>query len=359
MKSELKAKQISAFFIALLPLTKIISAPAYFAKNCAEKIWQPLVLLLLFDLLLLLVWHFIHKKHPEENFYEILEKNLGLFTAKTIFLLYALFFLIKSIIPLFEQKLFIENTFYETLPQAPVFYPAFIIVFYLALKGFKSFFRTCEIMAFVTAIGLFLILFLSLPTASFKNLLPLFAFSNKSAPICALTSICWFNDAIYLIFFLGHFKAKKGDELKICLSYFLTFLFVILFFITFYGIFSYVAQTRKVAISELGLFSVALINVGRFDYVGLFMLSLSSIISVSLPIMLSVHCLCFVFGFKKRLTYTIILVTLLFFITIFFSAKQLLIFQFITTYLTPLFLLCGYILPLLGLGGKRDELQKS
>ncbi len=359
MEKQIKTSQICAIFIALLPLTKVVCAPAYFAKVCAEKLWQPLVILLIFDLILLFVCYCIFKKHKEKSFYDILCNAYCKPFANAIFIIYALFFFAKTLIPLFEQKIFIENTFYETLPQAPVFYPALIIIFYLALKGFKTFGRTCQITCFLTAIGFLLILFLAIPSAEYESLLPLFAFSNKSAPICALTALTYFNDAIYLLFFLGYFKAEKKSGLKIFLSYVIPFLCVILFYVTFYGIFTFVAKTRKVAISEVGIFSVALINVGRFDHIALFLLALSSIIAVSLPIMLSTHCLVQVIGEKYRLVITIVLTLLLLVLCITLSAKYLMVFEFITKYFAPLFVLCGYLLPLLGLGGSKNELQTS
>ena len=134
MKNQIKVGQICAIFIALLPLTKVVCAPSYFAKICGEKLWQPLIFLLFLDLILLLICYFIYKKHNGENFYKILTSVFGKPFANGVYMLYAIFFFTKTIIPLFEQKIFIENTFYETLPQAPVFYPALIIIFYLACQ---------------------------------------------------------------------------------------------------------------------------------------------------------------------------------------------------------------------------------
>ena len=52
-KSQLNAKQICALFIAICPLTKLITAPAVFSGYCEEKLWQPLILLFAIDFLLL------------------------------------------------------------------------------------------------------------------------------------------------------------------------------------------------------------------------------------------------------------------------------------------------------------------
>lgn len=358
-KTTLTAKHICAIFIAFLPLAKIISAPSYLAKLNGERLWQPLVILLIFDVLLLAFLLFVCKKHKGKSFYEILSENYSTIFAKIIVFVYGAFFFAKSILPLFEQKTFIESAFYETLPQAPVFYPAFIVIFYFAIKNYKVLARTAQFCAITTCLGFLLILFLSLPSSEFKYLLPLFSYTNKSAPISALTALSWFNDGIYFLMLIKNFNHKKGDGLKIIGCFLAVFFAVILFYLTFYGIFSFVAHTQNLAISSVGIFSVALVNVGRFDYIALFLISFSSIISVCLPINFSVKCFTTVFGVKREWIVGLAVTLLALVLTVIYSTKYTLVFNFITTYFTPLFLVCGYLLPLLCLRRKKDDLQKG
>ena len=357
IKEEIKSKQIRALFIALLPLTKLITAPAVFSGYCQEKLWQPLLILFVFDLLLLLLLLYAQKKNGDLTFFEILTKNFSANFAKVIYFIYALFFLAKAVIPLVEQKELIENAFYETLPQAPIFFPLFIVIFYISIKGFKPLARLCDFCLWITLIGLTLILFLSLPASDFKNLLPIFYFSNKNAPICALNALSWFSDGVYFLFFLGCFKRKKGDNIKTVLSFSAVYLIVLAFFVVFYAIFSYIAPTQEIALTSMSLFGVTLVNVGRFDYIALFLLALSSAVAVSLPVVLATHCLTIAVNVKSKTLPAIICVSALFLVTILFSSHYEELLSFVTKYLTPLFILGGYILPLLCLGGKKIEVQ--
>lgn len=358
-KSKINAQQICALFIAVCPLIKLITAPAVFAGYCGEKLWQPLLINFTADLLIILLCMHLSKKYEGLSFFEILSQRYSLSFAKIIFLLYALFFTAKAIIPLIEQKEFIENAFYETLPQAPVFYPVFIVIFFLAVKGYTTLGRTCQLSLFVSGVGILLILFLSIPTANFKNMLPLLAFSNKSAPICALNALSWFNDSIYLLFFTGFFKRKKSSFKYIFLGYAIMAVTVILYFATFYSIFSYIAPTQELALNSMSIFGVTLVNVGRFDYVALFLLAMSGAIACALPVVIATKCISEAFSLKSGIVPASVITLLLLVIIVLFSSKYEEVLSFTTKYLTPFYILCGYLLPLLSLGGKKIEKQKG
>ena len=358
-KTQLNAKQICSLFIAVCPLTKLITAPAVFSGYCQEKLWQPLFLNFAVDFLLIFLCFTIYKRHPNQTFFEILSKTYGKIFAKAIFTLYAVFFIAKSILPLIEQKEFIENAFYETLPQAPVFYPIFIVIFFIAVKGYTTLGRTAQLSLFISGVGLTLILFLSFPTASFKNLLPLFAFSNKSAPICALNALSWFNDAIYLLFFIGHFNSEKSNFKLIFLGYGIMAITVIIYFITFYAIFSYIAPTQELALNSMSIFGVTLVNVGRFDYVALFLLAMTGAFACALPILIATKCLTDAYSLKNGIIPAGVITLFLVIIIALFSSKYEEVLNFSTKYFTPLYILCGYLIPLLALGGKQIEEQKN
>ena len=358
-EKSITVNQISAIFIAILPLIKLITAPAVFSGYSNEKLWQPLFLLIVIDLLMILFYLYIDKKFNGQSFYEILTTSYGSIVAKIVFFIYFIFFLSKSILPLIEQKELIENAFYETLPQVPAFYPVFIIIFYLSLKGFKTLGRISQFCLFITIPGIMLILFLSFPTAEYKYLAPLFSFNTKSVAICALNGLSWFCDSIYLLFFCGHFKRVKNNNLKIIASYLSGAIITTIFFITFYAIFTFVSQTQKIALNSISVFGVTLVNVGRFDYIALFLLTISSAISISIPLITATYCLSEIFRNTKKEILALICTVIPLLIIIFFASKYESVLLFITRYLTPLYIICGYVLPFLCIGGKKNDLQTS
>ena len=84
-EKSLNVNQICAFLLAVIPLTKLITAPAVFAGYCNEQLWQPLVILALFDILLIFIFVFTIKKHNNRTFFDILSDSYSPNFAKTVF----------------------------------------------------------------------------------------------------------------------------------------------------------------------------------------------------------------------------------------------------------------------------------
>ena len=346
IKNQIKLRQICALFIALVPLTKIVSAPSIFARFCGEKLLQPLFVLCILDLCLIALFCLILKRNEGKSAYQILSEGYSELFAKVIFFIYALFFLTKSFIPLLEHKELVENAFYETLPKAPVFYPLIAVTFFIALKGFKTIGRVSELFLPITLAGLAFIIYLSLLPGDYTALLPLLK-TNKSVAICSLNGILWFNDAIYLLMFLGNFKREKNTFLKLGICYFIPIFLTAIIYASFYSIFSYVAPSQKIAVSSMSIFSITLVNVGRFDYFAVFLLSLASVLAVALPIACATKCITVCFNFKSSLIPALITNLLLFALIIAVSRNYEGVLGFYFKYLIPFMLICAYILPLL------------
>ena len=320
-KTRPTLKQICALFIALLPLTKIVSAPSVMAGFCEEKLWVPLVLTLISDIALICLIIYVCKRHSYKNAYQILCESYSEGFAKIIFFTWAVFFLLKAFVPLLEHKRLIENAFYETLPQVPAFYPFFAVCFYVCVKGFKGLTRACEILAPLTVFALLLIIYLSLTPGDYKTLLPLHNINLKSGAIGWLNGILWFNDAIYLIFFIPSFKAQKKPFLKIFICYLIPFLLTLVIFILFYAIFSSIASVKQLAVSSMSIFSLTLVNIGRFDHLAVLILSLCAVFAVTLPVLCSMQCLKYCFKVKRDYILALILCGMLFIAVVIFNKQ--------------------------------------
>ena len=64
--------------------------------------------------------------------------TLGKVVARIIYGLFALFFIVATVIPLFEQKVYVQAIFYDTIPSLLIFLPFFAFSVYAACKGFKT-----------------------------------------------------------------------------------------------------------------------------------------------------------------------------------------------------------------------------
>ncbi len=357
-KKTLTIKQICAIFIALIPALKLISAPSIMAEFCKEKLWFPPLLLCILDLVLIFLLLIASKKHNYQNSYDILCKTYSKGFAKVVFFIWAIFFLLKAFIPLLEHKHLIERSFYETLQKMPIFLPFFAICFYVCLKGLKAVGRVCQILAPFSIIALIVLFYLSISPGDYKTLLPIFNINLKSGAIGALNACLWFNDAVYLIFFTSSPKGENKPFLKLAVCYLIPFIMTVTMFIMFYAIFSSIAVSQQLAMSSMSIFSLTLVNIGRFDHLAVFILSLCLVVAISLPILCSVKCICFCFDLKSKLIPAIVINIALLVFTLIFGDRYRQVLDFYFKYITPFIFACGYLLPLLLLGGRKNDLQK-
>ena len=201
-------------------------------------------------------------------------------------------------------------------------------------------------------------MFLAVPSGNAEVLLPLF-YGNKSGAIGLLSTVSWFGDALYFLFFMGHFEKEKRSVLRVLSSYAIPAVFTLGFFVCFYAVFAFVAETQLIAVKEVGIFSVTLQNVGRFDYIAVFLIALASVLSVSFPIVTSVKMFERVFPAKNAFIPALVINIILLAATYLFAQKYQLIVEIYQKYLCPLFIFV-FILPLLGLKRRKNEkLQTS
>ena len=352
-KNNIKVKQICALFICLLPLSKIVSAPAMIAETYAEKMWLPPLVWFSLELLFIGFVFVLDKIHGGKTFFDILSNEYGENFAKAVYFFYGVFFLIKSFLPLIEHKALIETAFYEILPSTPIFYPLFLVTFYISLKGLKALGRAAEFCLPLCWAGLITVMFLAVPSGNAEALLPLF-YGHKNGAIGLLSTVSWFGDALYFLFFMGHFEKEKRSVLRVLSSYAIPAVFTLGFFLCFYAVFVFVAPTQLIAVKEVGIFSVTLQNVGRFDYIAVFLIALASVLSVSFPIVSSVKMFERAFSVKKAFIPALVINAVLLIATYLFAHKYRLIADIYRKYLYPLFIFV-FILPLLGLKRRKNE----
>ena len=128
MEKELKTRQICFFFIAFLPVLKLFSLPSVLASACAEDMWISTLISLILDLLTVSAVLFACKK-TNTDFYGLLEKSLGKVGSKIVLGFYTAVFLLKAVLPIYQQKSFVDISLYETFPSILNFMPFFIASF--------------------------------------------------------------------------------------------------------------------------------------------------------------------------------------------------------------------------------------
>jgi spore germination protein KB len=333
--------------------------PSLLAKTANEDMWLCSILNLLLDGITL--WIILDAcKKSNCDFYSILENNFGKVTAKIIFLLYFVYFILKSFLPIIEQKDYIETTLYVTMPNNLYFIPFFLLAFYVSCKKFNVIARLSDVLWFTTLLGVIILLSMSASNADFTNLLPIFANGGKKIVTGSYFALSWFGDCAYALFFIGNFKWENKARIKITLGYLAGAFIVILFMMFFYSVFSSIAFREQFALTEITKYTTIINNTGRFDYIGIIILIFSDLFATLLPMFFAVKILNKVLSPKNNWIIPLIISLVLIIITLLFSEFTHSIETFSVVYAGWFYLIMANVLPIiLCLTTKKEKINEK
>lgn len=345
-KKQLSTRQICLFMIAFLPVTKLFMMPSIVAEFAREDMWISILINLTLDFLTIFALVYTCKK-TNLSFVELLELNFGKVCSKIILCFYYVLFFLKAILPLEEQKDYIEYTLYTLVPTIFYFMPFFVVAFFLCMKKLRAIGRLADICWIITLVGFIILIFLSFANADFLAILPVGANGAKNIVKGAYSSFIWFSDAVYLLFFIGEFNYRKHDGKKIFLSFAVHALMVLIFAIIFYAIFTSIAFRQRFALTEISKYTTVISNIGRLDFLGIMLLLLSNVFALALPLFFCCKILNHVCEFKKRWIAPLITISAHITIMIFFSEYYATIEKTFLGYGGLVFFILGNVLPIL------------
>lgn len=296
---QLKTRQICLFFIAFTFINKIFTLPSIIANVSKNDLWISSffnVLLDGFTLILMLIL----SKNTDQDFFTMLERLLTKTGAKIISCFYFLYFFSKSVLPIIEQREYIELTLYIPNPSFLYFLPFFIVCFYIATKKLRILGRLADVLFLSSALGFIVLMALSIPHADFSNTLPIGVNGLSAIIKGSFLSLVWYGDALYFLFFIGNFKRAKKDGTKISVAYFISGIIVVLFMVVFYGIFTSIAYRQKFSLTEISKYTTIINSTGRFDYFAILMLLVSNVVTLSIPLYFCAKILDHIFNVKYK-----------------------------------------------------------
>ncbi len=356
--NSLKVRQICLFFIAFMPVTKLFSMPSIVARVSGADMWISALLNVILDIITVACLLFTINK-TKTDFYGLLELNFGKVGSKIILFIYLIYFLLKSFLPLSEQKTYVEVTLYETVPNILYFTPFLVVAFYLSLKKLRVLGRCADVMWTFTIIGYVLLFSLSISNADLTAVYPIGNNGIKKILQGSYAGINWYGDCVYLLFFIGKFKKERKTSAKILFSYAAACLLTLIFIVIFYCIFTSIASRQRFALTETSKYTSVINSIGRFDYVGIILLLTTSVISLSLPIYFATEILVRLFNAKKRWIPALALLLLVFFALRFLSEYYRSVEKFIISYGGILFVLMGNLFPILTVFLKKGERNEN
>lgn len=296
---KISARQVCFILFTYTAATKLLMYPTVLSITCGRDLLFPA----LFDFAIstAVVWcvSFLCSK-TDKTFFGLLEGTLGNIGARIVYGLFAVFFLFACLLPLFEHENYVHNIFYDTVPSIVVFLPFFIFSAYACSKKFENIGRCADIcLPIFIAIMLFMFV-MAFNEVEWDNLLPVLKtpanrlFQGTVGTAYSFVEPCW------LLMFMGHFKYKKGDALKITLSYAGGAFIVLVFLAVFYGIYGALAPSRTYAVSRTSLFFPAIETIGRVDIILLLALETVLLFALVLNMQLAVHAIAKCSGYDNR-----------------------------------------------------------
>ena len=287
---KINVRQICFILIAYTVAARLLQYPTLLSEYSGRD----LIISALVDFAVqtVVVWAVAYlSSRTDKTFFALLEGTLGKVGARIVAGLFAVFFLLAAFVPLYEQKLYVHATFYDTVPALYVFLPIVFFTVYAGAKSFTNIGRSADICAVIFALSYIFILAMSLGEVDFSNLLPIAKTGAASIFGGALKTAFRFVEPAYLLMFLGRFEYKKGDAAKITLSYAAGALLTMLFLAVFYGIYADISASRQFAVSKTSLYFSAIDMIGRIDLIALYALEIVMLFSIVLNLQLAVYCL--------------------------------------------------------------------
>ena len=349
-------RQAALLLFCIVPASKFLLLPALYAGDAAQDVWLAGLINFLADGALLAVVIGIIKKYPGKSLFDVLSDTLGRGGAKTVYALYAVFFFIYALVPLFEHKKFIEITLYETTPSVITFLPAFFVIFYLCLKGVKIMARTAEFMFRLIVAALAAAVFMSAFSFNPFYLLPIARNPLNLTLKASYGGMLWYGQPLAILFLAGGIKGEKGKLKGLILSFAAASLICVVVFAFFTGIFGDLAPRKTYALPKMMKYAVVLSNMIRFDYLAVLLLVAASVLSLSVPSVLATECVEKLVGGKGKWIAAVAIVGAQFAVIAALHSKTWDLISALQKYFTPAMIALAYIVPALVLffGRKRD-----
>ena|GEM_PF-2705783 len=346
MNEVINKRQMAILFFFILPITKLMLLPTLMSHISGRDSYISAFLLLAVDILVLLLILFVINKYPKDDFNQILKSTFSMPVAKVILFLFGIFFLCKGLPFILEQKQLLENTFYERFPFVITFIIFFIIIFFVAIKGAKIIGRTSELFWFIILISFILIIMFSFLQADFSNILPI-AY-NGAGPIFdgALKNVYHFGDYIILFAFMGKIDKDKSFK-KVVLVASIIAVLVVFVFIIFTAIFGDVAVRQTYAITKISKYSLAMSELGRFDFIAIILLLSGAVFFSAVTLYCSAEMFRQCFNLKERKFPLIGLVTLMAAGVLFFNNRFSDLVNLNSVYLTYFYMVMQYVFPVI------------
>lgn len=305
--NKISQRQLFFFLACIAPVGKLVVLPTQLVAAAGNDLLFPVLIQYLVQAAVIFCVLLLAKRGM--NLYELLANTFGKIAAKILITIFTAFLFYAAFLPLLEQKIFVQNVFYDTLPSLISFTPFFVFAAFLLSKPLASYGRAWDILAPFSILGLLGIFILSVGSADFSALLPVGSSGIGGIAKATMNVSCWFYDSAIVLTLLGKFEYRKGLAWKGAVWYLVGGVAVLAFLAVFYGIFQEISVYQLFAFAQSSKYFSGITVLGRIDYVFIIALAMVMAFYCILPAQGGLDCILHAYG-KPRYLPTILAILL-------------------------------------------------
>lgn len=333
MVKDITKKQALYLLLICLIGTKFQRLPSFLSDVAGKGFWVVVFIYLLIDGIFLLLTLKIINLGNGATLFTVIEKTTGKVIAKIIFAILGIYFFMLSILPYESVHEVFADIIFDSLPWK--FFALFLMIAMgaIAVSGLRNIGRLCQLLFYVIITGIVGLFLLGFFTSDLSHVLPLSDIIPKSIFEGVYKSSLWFGNFTILYVFMGHIKDEENKKWGgIKLSFFISFIFVTLSYVVFYGIYEHITPLKRNWLTKVSQFALLSLDIGRLDWFLILFAELATIITAGIFIYCSAKCFREVFNSKKINIIIYSLLLLLYLGTNYFVPGKLIIFRFIISY---------------------------
>lgn len=348
-KNRVSIDQLALILLLVITGGKFLSLPSLLARDLGHDSWLSMCFSFTWDAvgIVFLLWAVKLNGKAGLDISAILNNSVSKPIAKVILAVFFVIFVVRADILLISCYRMFSETFDVSTNWVVYVVPIALLGFFVIEKGFNSIARTSQLLFGLIIISVVTLLASPLTEVEFGNLLPIAEAGWDKVLSVSFKRSFWFSDYIFIFFVMDGVKVKKRVFSPILLSFVIGAALSVLLNAVFVALFGVFAPSFDMAMSKIGVFSVASTANGRWDWLTLSIWLVSVIIKIVVFIFCAYKCLEKIagknFAHVNWLSAVIIVAALL--LPMFVSAEQLL--NTVVAYGLIPFAAVQYVLPVL------------
>lgn len=298
---ELTKRQACYLLLICLFASKVQRLPSLIASANGRHGYLVFLILGFIDVLMLLLCLLFNKLANKSTTYLVLQKSGGAWYAKSIYVMFAVYFFFNSILPYEAVHDLFANILFDHLSWP--LYSLILIgaVLFVASRGLKNIGRLSEMFFYLIFGSFLLLLIMGASTTDFFRCMPLSDVQGKVLIETCFNYNIWFGDFLVIYMFVGKMKQSDGKLGWIAVIIYLVSVLVLAFtYMVFYGLYENLASDQNSLISSISQFALLGLDIGRVDWFLVLFFQISTIVASSTYLYLTAYSLFEVFSSHKK-----------------------------------------------------------